>query len=315
MPPAPSNLPMPPPELAERVLATQVGGDRDLAYLELGRQTKDQIVRMLPDDWSWEGKRVLDFGSGAGRTLRHFEEEAQVAEFWAADIDERSIAFLKEGFAPAFRPWLVQEEPPSGLEHGSFDLIYAVSVFTHLADNSLRWLLELHRLLKPGGVMVVTYMGRWTSQWFTGGEPWNEDTVGMNVLFRHRPWEAGGPAILISDWWLKEHWGRAFEVEEIGAQFQHYSWVRLRRKEVELTTDDLERPSDDPREIEALRNNVRQLHREVTVEIDNALHHQALHYEGEIAALRARIEELEAGGLKSVARGTRNSLRSRISGQ
>ena len=56
-------------------------------YQRLGPETKDAIVDLLPDDWSWEGKRVLDFGSGPGRTLRNFLDEAETAEVWGADID------------------------------------------------------------------------------------------------------------------------------------------------------------------------------------------------------------------------------------
>ena len=62
-------LPLPPRELASRVFAVEGWSDADQAYLTLGAQTKEQIVRMLPDDWSFGGKRVLDFGCGAGRTL------------------------------------------------------------------------------------------------------------------------------------------------------------------------------------------------------------------------------------------------------
>jgi hypothetical protein len=32
----------------------------------------------------------------------------------------------------------------------------------------------------------------------------------MNVLYHQRDWEIGGPAVLMSEWWVREHWGRAF---------------------------------------------------------------------------------------------------------
>lgn len=59
---------MPPRDLASRVFAVEGWSDPNVAYLELGAQTKRQVVKLLPDDWSWDGKRVLDFGSGAGRS-------------------------------------------------------------------------------------------------------------------------------------------------------------------------------------------------------------------------------------------------------
>ncbi len=260
------DLPRPPRELAARVFAVEGWSDPDLAYDELGAQTKNQLVRLLPADWSFVGKRVLDFGSGAGRTLRHFATAAETAEFWGADIDEPSIAWMQENLSPPFHAWQSTINPPLGLEHGSFDLIYAISVFTHLTDNSIQWLLELHRLLKPDGLLIATFMGRWNSEWFAK-EPWVEDRVGMNVLHHNRDWDSGGPAVLMSEWWVREHWGRAFEIVDIAPQFHNFSWCVMRKREVELTTDDIERPSDDPREYAAIRHNVKQLQREVVDEL------------------------------------------------
>ena len=93
-------LPRPPRELAGRVFAVGSYSDLDRSYDELGAQTKRQLVRMLPDEWSFEGKRILDFGSGAGRTLRHFAAEAEIAEFWGADIDEPSISWMEQNLCP-----------------------------------------------------------------------------------------------------------------------------------------------------------------------------------------------------------------------
>jgi SAM-dependent methyltransferase len=259
-------LSRPPRELAARVFGVDVWSDLDRAYDELGAQTKRQIVSLLPEVWSFEGKRILDFGSGAGRTLRHFAGEAETAEFWGSDIDDASIEWMRENLCPPLHAWRSAIYPPLGLEHGTFDLIYAVSVFTHLTDNSIPWLLELHRLLKPDGILIATYMGRWNSEWLAH-EPWAEDRVGMNVLFHNRDWDSGGPAVLISDWWLREHWGRAFEIVHIAPQFQNFSWAVMTKRDVDLTTEDIERPSDDPREYAAVRHNVRQLQRELDREL------------------------------------------------
>lgn len=255
-------LPRPPRELAARVFAVDSYSDLDHSYDVLGAQTKEQIVRMLPDDWPFEGKRILDFGCGAGRTLRHFAAEAETAELWGADIDEPSIEWMQRNLCPPLQAWRSAASPPIGLEHGSFDLIFAVSVFTHLTDNSLPWLLELHQLLKPDGLLIATYMGRWNSEWFAK-EPWLEDRIGMNVLYHQHDWDSGGPAVLMSDWWVREHWGRAFEILTVAPQFHNFTWVTMRKRDVELTSEDLARPSDDPREYASVKHNVRQLQREI----------------------------------------------------
>lgn len=227
-----------------------------------GPETRRALLDLLPDDWSFEGKRVLDFGCGLGRTLRHFQSEAETGEFWGTDIDGACIETLEGTLAPPMHVMRCEVDPPLGLDYGSFDLAWAVSVFTHLTENSIPWLLELHRLLKPGGLLIATYIGRWNSE-FVAGEPWDEDRVGMNVLQHTQAWAQGGPTVLISDWWLRAHWGRAFEVLAIEPQIHNMSWALLRKRDVELTVEDLRRPDDDPREYAALTHNLNQVRREL----------------------------------------------------
>ncbi len=260
---ASSDHPYPPLALATRVCGLGGWGDPYMAYEELGAQTKNALLRVVPDDWSLDGKRVLDFGCGAGRTLRHFLSEAERGEFWGTDIHAPSIEWLQENLCPPLHGWRCALGPPLGLPHDSFDLIWAISVFTHLADASTAWFLELHRLLKPGGLLIATYMGRWCSEYFAK-EPWDEDRVGRNVLYHMRDWDAGGPAVLMSDWWVRAHWGRAFEIVDIAAQIMDQSWALLRKRDVELTAEDLEAPEDDPREYRAVAHNLRQIRRELS---------------------------------------------------
>ena len=246
-------------------------------YWRLGPETKTAILDLLPDDWSFTGKRVLDFGCGPGRTLRHFLPEAETAEVWGTDIDGESVERLKDEHSPPLHLLQCGYEPPLGLDYGSFDLIWAISVFTHLTDNSIPWLLELHRLLRPDGLLIATYMGRWHSEILTG-TPWHEDRVGMNVLQHSKGREAGGPMVLMSDWWVREHWGRAFEILRIEPEIHKQSWAVMRKRSVELTTDDVALPAGDPREYEAVRENLRQTQRE----LENA--------EAELGAARRELE-------------------------
>ncbi len=47
--------------------------------------------------------------------------------------------------------------PPLDYRDEMFDLVYAVSVFTHLSEEfQLPWLDELKRILKPNGVLLAT---------------------------------------------------------------------------------------------------------------------------------------------------------------
>jgi SAM-dependent methyltransferase len=251
-------VPYPPHELATRVCCLDDWGDPVAAYERLGAEAKAALLALLPNDWSFDGKRVLDFGCGAGRTLRHFLAEAERGEIWGTDIDRASVEWLQRNLSPPLHVRRNGESPPLGLDYGSFDLVWALSVFTHLTDSSFAWLAELHGLLRPGGLLVATYMGRWNAASFID-EPWDEDTVGMNVLRRNQGWRHGGPMVLMSDWWVREHWGRAFEVVHVEPQVHGQTWALLRKRDVEITPEDLAAPGADPREYEALRHNVRQV--------------------------------------------------------
>lgn len=274
-----TEAPYPPLELADRVFGIERWtSDPIRTYTEMGAQTRRAITSLLPDDWTWQGKRVLDFGSGAGRTLRHFLPEAEEAEVWGTDIDRPSIEWMEANLCPPLHAWHSHHEPPLGLEHESFDLIWAVSVFTHLTYNSTPWLLELHSLLKPGGLLVPTYMGPGICE-IVGGEPWDENRHGRTTLRHNAPWDEGGPATLISGWWMREHWGRAFDVLDVKPQVHNMDWPLLRKREVELTAEELDAPSDDPREYAAMKTNARLLAREATMADE---------------ARRRDLEELEA---------------------
>jgi SAM-dependent methyltransferase len=260
---------------------------------QLGPETRTAILDLLPAAWSFDGKRVMDFGCGAGRTLKHFIADADRAEFWGVDIDAASIDLLRETVSPPLHVMRSGYMPRLELESSSFDLIWSISVFTHLTDNSLPWLLELHRLLKPDGLLIATYMGRWTSE-LLAGEPWDEDRIGMNVLRHNHPADDGAPLTLISEWWVRQHWGRAFEIVEIAQQIHNQSWALMRKRDVELSVAELEAPGDDPREFTALRHNLRQAQREIESTQERARAEVAAAAEAERALGAAQRERLRS---------------------
>ena len=259
-----TSLPLPPPELAN-LSGRLVGRDNSFArYESVGMGLRDAVVGALPEGWTWSGKRVLDFGCGAGRVLRHFVPEASEAEFWGCDIDAPSVAWINANLAPPLRAFVNEEQPPLPHSDDSFDLVYAFSVFSHLTDSWSAWLLELHRVLAPEGVLIASFLGAGMVE-AVAGEPWSEDRIGMNVLSAHRGWDRGGPSVLLSPWWIREHWGRAFEIEHIedGRAFGTHGMVVARPRPDPPDRVELERiNTDDPREIAALRHNIDQVGRE-----------------------------------------------------
>lgn len=287
----PTDLPLPPPHLLHRI--GPMGEEDPIGtYEETGRYHRELLETVLPDDWSWTGKRVLDFGCGVGRMLRQFAPEAEEAEFWGCDLDRPSLDWLEANFVPPYKIFESQEEARLPQEDGFFDLIYAFSVYTHFTDNWAGWLLEHHRVLADGGLLFATFLGRGMLEPLTG-EQWDEDRIGMNPLMHGYPWDRGGPIAINSPWWIRAHWGRAFEIVELLPVVEEgapsHGIVLARKKPVELGVEDLTRlEPDEPREIEALRHHARQLAEE-SRQLRVAHEIQA----GEIEGLRPQAEALE----------------------
>jgi SAM-dependent methyltransferase len=104
--------------------------------------------------------RVLDFGCAWGRILRCFLKDCHAANLQGVDVDPLLIEASRSSF-PYCRFDQVNPLPPTSFADGSFDLITAYSVFSHLAEHaSLAWVKEFSRLLSPGGIMAVTTQRR-----------------------------------------------------------------------------------------------------------------------------------------------------------
>jgi SAM-dependent methyltransferase len=103
-----------------------------------------------------QGDRVLDFGCGAGRLIRHLAGFADRCEIWGTDISAEHINWCRQYLSPPFHFATTTKVPHLPFEDRSFNLIYCGSVFTHIDDLADAWLLELHRILAPRGRLYLT---------------------------------------------------------------------------------------------------------------------------------------------------------------
>ncbi len=298
---ASSELPLPPFQLAARVGSLEGSPDPWKQYEAIGTASKRDVEEILPADYDFLGRRVLDFGCGAGRTLRHFVADDMPGEYWGCDIDAESIGWLQDHLSPPLHVFVNDELPPLPRPDAFFDVIYAVSVFTHLTRTWSSWLPELHRVLKPSGLLIATFMGEGQSD-AIAGEAWNEENVGMLVLQPGQPWELGGPMVLHSPWWIREHWGRLFGVFNLRAAgfagddpMTGHGLVGMRKKDVRLAPSEIERPGPDVREATALAHNRNRLIEELErlrPEADR-LRREVVTGRGNVATLTADNARLE----------------------
>jgi SAM-dependent methyltransferase len=152
---ASKELPIPPGNLLFAINAS-----RSVEwFLDTGKQSAECFRAALAEiDRPIESFRdVLDFGCGCGRVLRQWNN-TQGPRFHGTDYNPELIRWNQQNLPYDVR--LNRLQPPLPYSKASFDLCYAISVFTHLPEQMQEpWLAELHRVLKPNGILIVTLSG------------------------------------------------------------------------------------------------------------------------------------------------------------
>lgn len=121
-----------------------------------GTAIRDAVARQGQPMERFE--RILDFGCGCGRVLRQWRALGSVQVF-GTDMQHRLLRECRR-VLPYTHLAVNGPEPPLPFADESFDLVYALSVFTHLDERQqLLWRDEIGRILKPNGLFVMTTQG------------------------------------------------------------------------------------------------------------------------------------------------------------
>ena len=114
---------------------------------------------VVQEKGSFEGCDVLDFGCGVGRQLLPLTSSYPDNRYFACDLDRYSVDYVRKTYS-CVDAIVNKFSPPLPFEGESFDVVYSVSIFSHLnpQDQSV-WLQELARVLRPGGLALLTVEG------------------------------------------------------------------------------------------------------------------------------------------------------------
>jgi SAM-dependent methyltransferase len=153
---APDGMPVPPARL--RVAVSGIADPHD--HLDAGRRSAEALAVLLERNQLEIGSfnSLLDFGCGSGRVARQWAG-LRKTEVHGCDYNAAAIAWCQANLP--FASWAANQlAPPLPYQEQSFQLIYALSVFTHFApDLQDLWMAEMRRVLAPGGFLIFTTMG------------------------------------------------------------------------------------------------------------------------------------------------------------
>ena len=178
-------------------------------------------------------ENYFDFGCASGRVLRHFCTQGAIANLWGSDINGRHIKWLNDFLPAQLKPIHNHCLPHLPIADNSLDLISAFSVFTHIDIFETAWLAELHRILRPGGMVYLTVQN--DASWQLLRESPDDHPLNAMVLKRQpnfrkileadlpdhrvdfRRTDLGPYRALVfhSNRYLQRTWGRYFDIIDI----------------------------------------------------------------------------------------------------
>jgi SAM-dependent methyltransferase len=188
----------------------------------------------------------LDFGCASGRVIRHFALHVKGVNVIGCDINRRHVDWVARYLPSSIRVFQNHSIPALPLPDNSLDLLSAYSVFTHIEAFETTWLMELRRILRPGGLAWITVHteATWTDMepgWplykalskhpdFTLYKDRRGTLPGDRVVFRWRNDRSYSSNVFYTRDYIHKTWGRLFEIVEEHRRLPGFQDVVVLRK-------------------------------------------------------------------------------------
>jgi len=107
-----------------------------------------------------KNKKILDWGCGPGRVVRHLPSIiGNECKYYGTDYNNKTIDWCTKSLSGIiFNRNILEAKLP--YPDNFFDVIYGISIFIHLSEQMhYDWFNEIHRILKPDGIIFLTTQG------------------------------------------------------------------------------------------------------------------------------------------------------------
>jgi len=129
-------------------------------YYSDGLCTAEEIIYLMQKHCdTFHAGRILDWGCGPARIVRHLPVLLPHADIFGTDYNEEYINWCQREL-DKIKFSVNGIDPPTNYSDSFFDAIIGVSIFTHLSEAShISWINELYRIAKPAGIIFLTTQG------------------------------------------------------------------------------------------------------------------------------------------------------------
>ena len=192
-----------------------------------------------------EVNTYLDVGCASGRVLRHFAINSNVKRTIGCDINRRHVEWILSYLPRKIEVFQNTSIPTLPLEDNCVDFLSAFSVFTHIESFDIAWMMELKRILRPGGLAWITFLSEqlWNTMEETSPlhKSWRDHPEFMEqrrlqskdfdtMVFRRRLDRSYSSIVFYDTDYLCDRWGRLLDVLEIRRRVPTYQDVLVLQK-------------------------------------------------------------------------------------